>query len=192
MSNRVIALALGVALILLAIPSFADDDKPAPEQKAATEPIEWKTLGACLPEQVEGMKVGELDGQMLNMVNPMNPNEQFYYSLANRTYTFAKDKDKAIDLQVQDTHANQMLLAPFMMAMTYDSPEGSIKTIEVAKLPGKLFLEKDEGKITEINCMVLVGNRLLVMAEADGTVTEEELLSLVGKIDYEKLAKLAK
>ena len=186
-----IAVFAVIALLVTTMAVLASTPKDS-TKKAPDEPVNWQAMGACLPEKVEGMKVSELDGQMLEMANPMNPSEKFFYSVAERTYTFQKDKDKEITLGVQDTHYNQMLLAPFTMAMTYDSPEGGIKTIEINEQPAKVFLEKDDGKITDIRCMMLVGERLLLGAEADGNVTEEEITDLMTKVDFKGLVKLVK
>ena len=91
-----------------------------------------------------------------------------------------------------DTGFNQFLMAPYMMAFEFDSPDGAMKTIEIAGQTGKMILEKEKGKITDTQVMFLVGGRLLVAAEGDEDAELDDIEFLFKGFDFKKLAGLAK
>jgi len=180
---------LAILMLLVVAGAGADDDKPAVKNIKA---INWEDLGSCLPDKVEGMDVGEVDGGSLEMTDPSDPKTKISYSTANRIYTATKNKDKSVTLNILDSNFYQFLLMPFMMAMEIDTPSGSVKSDKVADFPAKVIIQKDEGEITGISYLILVSERILVSAEADENVAPKEIENLLEKVDFEKLAKLTK
>lgn len=177
-----------VGLLLLIAPAIADEGKKEVAPKAV-KAIDWNKLAEFLPAKVEGMKVGDLDGGTMTMADPTNPSAMFSYSTVERTY---KGKGKEITLRILDTGLNQLLMASYMMAFEYDSPEGSMKTIDFAGHKAKMILEKERGKVTETQIMFLVSGRLLFAAEGEEGVTKEDIEALVTGIDFAKMGKLVK
>ncbi|MBU0983400.1 MAG: hypothetical protein KKA42_05990, partial [candidate division Zixibacteria bacterium] len=94
--------------------------------------------------------------------------------------------------RIMDTGFSQFLLMPFvMMAMEYDGPDGSMKNAEVGGLQAKVVVEKEDGKVTETQVMVLVSERILVNGEGNEFATLDDVKAYVEKIDLKKLAALA-
>jgi len=176
--------------VFLALGAFAvDEQKDLAKELQAVKAIDWNELAKLLPEKVEGMEVGKLDGGTMNMADPTNPENKFSYSSASRAYT-TKDK-KEIRLHILDTGFNQLLMTPFMMQMEYDSPEGTVKSIDVQGVPTKLIYEKEENKITGVQIISLVSKRILVTGEGDENVTADDITNMIKLIDYKKLAAMA-
>ena len=180
-----------VLLVFLAGAVYAEDEqKDLSKELQAVKAIDWNDLAKLLPEKVEGMEVSKLDGGTMSMADPTNPQNQFSYSSASRSYT-TKD-GKVINLHILDTGFNQFLMTPFMMQMEYDSPDGSVKSTEVQGFPSKLIYDKDEGEVTGVQIISLVSKRVLVTAEGDDeTVTKDDISKLLDLVDYKKLAGMA-
>lgn len=179
-----------VLFVFLAMGAYAEDEqKDLAKELQAVKAIDWNELAKLLPEKVEGMEVGKLDGGTMSMTDPTNEENKFSYSSASRAYT-SKDK-KEIRLHILDTGFNQLLMTPFLMQMEYDSPEGTVKSIDMQGAPTKLIYNKDEGKITGVQIISLVAKRILVTGEGDDSVTQDDIAKLIKMIDYKKLAAMA-
>ena len=192
MNRKALLLALAICAILLSGTAVFAGDAEA-EKMADFKAVNWQDLGNLLPDKIEGMEADDLDGGTLNMPNPNNPAQQMSYSAVDRTYFKKTDKGKKkITLRITDTAFNQFLMAPFMMSMEYDSPDGSVKSIELEGHKAKLFTQKEKGEITEVQILLLVNERFLVGVEGNDLVTIDEAKEILKKIDLEKLAKLEK
>ncbi len=180
---------LAVLILALTLSAGAADDKPVLKNIKA---VNWEELAGCLPDKVEGMNVGKVDGGTINMTDPTNPQNQMSYSAANRTYSKGKDEKKSVTLTILDSNLYQFLLMPFMMAIEMDTPTGSVKSTKIGDIPAKVIIKKDEGEITGVSYLILISERILVSAEGDGNFSQDEVESLVKKVDFEKLAALVK
>ena len=188
MKNSRLLLAF-ILLCFLAFSAVADEDKEIKYVKA----VDWNELAKILPGGLFGMIVGDIDGGTLTMADPKNPRQQFSYSNVSRKYTKGKDEnEKEIKITITDSGFNQLLLTPFLMSFEYDSPDGSMKSIEIKDQKAKLVTEKEKGVLESCNLMVLVAERFLVLFEGNENITVEEIKEAASKLDYEKLAGLAK
>lgn len=167
---------------------MAGDEEKAQEVMHA-KAIDWNSLGDCLPAEVDGMEAGDLDGGSMSMADPSNPGTTFSYSFAERTYTKGKT---GITLRITDTGYSQMLTMPYMMAFEMDTPDASIKSVKVAGHDAKRIQNKEKGKVISTQYLILVSERVLVMAENDGGAGPEDIEQMLGKINFEKLGSLAK
>jgi len=181
-----------LALILLCFLSFsaiADEDKEIKYVKA----VDWNELAKILPGEMEGMQTGDLDGGTFSMADPQNPEQQFSYSNVSREYTQGEDdSEKEIEISITDSGFNQFLLTPFLMTMEYDSPDGSMKSLEIKGQKAKMVIDKEKGVMESSNLMVLVAERFLVLVEGNENITMEEIKKAASMLDYEKLAGLIK
>lgn len=178
-----------ILLCFLAFSAVADEDKEIKHVKA----VDWNELAKILPGGLFGMIVGDIDGGTFSIADPQNPGQQFSYSNVSREYTKGKDEsEKEIKITITDSGLNQFLLTPFLMTMEYDGPNGSLKSIEIKGQKAKLVTDKEKGVIESCNLMVLVAERFLVVFEGNENITIEEIQEAASKLDYEKLAGLAK
>jgi len=179
---------MALALMLLATTAVVADED-APKIDPGYKAIDWSELAAFLPEKVEGMKVSDVDGGTINMADPTNPSNKISYTNVERTYTAG---DKEVILRITDTGFNQFLKMPFMMMMEVDGPDASIKNVEIKGYMGKVHLEKKKGKVTESQYMLLIGDRLLVMAEGNEDISPDDVKAMLEKMDLASLEKLCK
>jgi hypothetical protein len=188
--KKLLPLSLCLILCLVAMAATAEDEKPVKAVKA----VDWNELAKFLPETIEGMEAGKLDGGSLSIADPKDPQQPFSYSSVERRFkTEAKaGKSKTISIRIWDSGFNQLLMAPFMMAFEFDGPDGSVKTVDIKKQKAKLITDKDEGVLESCQVVVLVADRILVSVEGNELTTVEEITLLAEKIDYDKLAALAK
>ncbi|MBN2226686.1 MAG: hypothetical protein JW763_04925 [candidate division Zixibacteria bacterium] len=189
MFTKRICCVLAMLALTLTIGAGAADDQPVVKNIKA---VNWEELAGCLPDKVEGLHAGEIDGGTITMADPTNPQTQMSYSAANRTYYKGKDEDDGITLTILDSNLYQFLLMPFMMAIEIDTPNGSVKSTKLGDFPSKVIIEKDDGEITGVTCLVLISERILVSAEGDDSVSQDDVESLIKKVDFEKLASLVK
>jgi len=177
------------------MPKFDPSMMAAMMQKShSVEAINWNTLSKCLPDELEGYKTGKLDGGTYNMDNPASPGQKFSYSNVERPFTVGtKDgDDKEIKISFMDSGLNQMLIAPFMMHMEFDSPDGSMKWTKINDRKSALMIDKDEGKIENIHILTILADRLIVMVEGNELTSVDEVTNIAKKIDYACLDKLLK
>jgi hypothetical protein len=172
-----------IFVLVLSSVAFASDEEKAKEIMAA-DAIDWNKLSTCLPGEVKGMEVGDVDGGSMSMADPTNPGKTFSYSYAERTYTAGK---KEIILRITDTFYSTMLTMGYMMAIEMDTPDGSVKTVKVGDQTAKRMQNKEKGKVTSSQYLILVSERVLVMAESDAEATTDEIEALLVLIDFEKL-----
>ena len=187
MFKKVFCLFLLVSL--LALPVLAADAQEEAEQVMHAKAIDWNELTGCLPEKIANMETEEPDGGSMSMADPNSPGQQLSYSYAERTYTSG---DKSITLRITDTGWSQFLTMPYMMAIEMDTPDASIKTVDVAGQPAKRIQSKEKGKVKSTQFLLLVSERVLVMAEGNEKAGSAEIEDLIKKIDFEKLTALAK
>lgn len=190
-----VKLFLGVAIVLaLGIPlmSLAGEKENAEPQ--AVKAIDWKELSKVLPEEIPGMKAGDVDGGTFTMSDPSSPGQEFSHSSVEREYTAElKDgEEKEIKISIMDSGLNQAMIAPFTMMMEYDSPDGSIKATTFKDYKGWQIVEKEKGEIESTQIVLLISDRVLVSLQGNEHVTMEELTKVAEKIDFDKLAELAK
>ncbi|MDH4157786.1 MAG: hypothetical protein OEW00_10980 [candidate division Zixibacteria bacterium] len=188
--KKFLPLLLCLLLCLVAVTVTAEDE----EQVKAVKAVDWNELAKFLPEAIEGMRTGKLEGGSLSIPDPDNPQQPFSYSSVERRFKAETkaDESKSITVRIWDSGFNQLLMAPFMMAFEFDGPDGSVKTIEIKKQKAKLITNKDEGVLESCQVIVLVAERILVSVEGDELTTVEEIILLAEKIDYDKLAALVK
>ncbi len=179
-----------ISLLLFALVSFTQaSDEEKSEEIMAAEAIDWIKLSSCLPGEVSDMDVGEVDGGAMTMANPTSPGSQFSYSYAERTYSKGK---KEIALRITDTFYSQMLAMTYMMAIEMDTSDGSVKTTKVGEYTAKRIQNKEKGKVISTQYLILMSDRVLVMAESDSEASIEEIETLMQKIDFDKLAGMIK
>ena len=188
--KKSLPLMLCLILCLVAVTVTAEDE----EQIKAVKAVDWNELAKFLPETIEGLKAGKLDGGSLSIADPENPEQSFSYSSVERRYKseVKTGKSKKITIHIWDSGFNQLLMAPFMMTFEFDGPDGSVKTVEIGKRKAKLITDKDEGVLESCQVIVLVADRVLVSVEGNELTTVEEITLLAEKIDYDKLAALVK
>lgn len=152
------------------------------------EVIDWKDMQGLLPDAMEGYEAGKVDGGTMSMMDPMGGG-QFKYSTVTRTY---KKDNKKITISIVDTGYRDMLMAPYTMAMEYDGPDGSMKSVEVNGYASKEMIQLDDGEVKSAQLMTLVHKRVLVMFEAKGEASLDEVKGIAGKFNFAKLEELAK
>ncbi len=195
------ALTLGLAFTVWA----GDDEEGIPQidpsmmaammqQVKQVKAIDWNQLAGCLPEELAGYKTGKLDGGTMNMDSPTNPGQTFSHSTVERPFTKeSKDGEtKEIKVTIMDSGLNQMIMAPFLMHMEYDSPDGSMKWTKVKDKKAALMIDKDEGKIEGVHLFTIVADRLIVMVEGDEKASVDEITEIANSIDYDCLDNLLK
>lgn len=187
---RFMSFVFVLAMLLAAGCWAGEETEELSEQLEAVKAIDWNKLATLLPDKVDGMTVGELDGGSMSLADPTNPNNQFTYSAVSKPYSFGEDK--TVLLRILDTGFNQFLMMPFAMQMEYDSPEGSVKSAEINGVPVKIITEKDDGKITDMQIIALAAKRILVNAETEDNVTLDEIEKVFKLVDFELLNKMAK
>ncbi len=207
--KRIVSLALAVIFICGTAKIWAEKSTPTEETKTkptvevksaptteakpqSNKAINWKELAKFLPEEIKGMKAGDLDGGTFTMADPSNPDQQFSYSTVERDFTTEtkEGNDKEIDISIMDSGLNQMMMMPYTMMMEYDTPDGSMKTTEIKGHKAMLIVESDEGKLESHQIIMPIGNRLLVSVQGNELTTLDEITKLAESIDYDKLVKL--
>lgn len=183
---RITQVLWGMLLCTLLIGASVLSADDTPERVQA---VSWEVLAKCLPDDVNGLEAGEIDGGTMSFMDPSNPTQPFSYSVVEKPYTSGKgDSEKKIVLQITDTGYNKLLAAPFFgMSMEYDGPDGSLVNAEVAGYPAKVILEKEDGEVTDVQYLVLVGDRFMVSAEGNDNVSQAEVEIVCAAIDYKAL-----
>lgn len=181
-----------VCLVVLSTTALAIADEGTDETTSAVNTernaVSWDKLGECLPTSVEGMEAGDLEGGTMQIPDMQNPGQRLSYSHALRHFS---NDDGGISVTIMDTDYNGILLAPFMAPYEYDGSDGAIKSLEIAGNPAKMMLQKDDGKITEVTCMVLVGGCILVTVQGQEGVSQEKVLVVTESVNYGTLTELA-
>ncbi|MEZ5360666.1 MAG: hypothetical protein R3F48_17770 [Candidatus Zixiibacteriota bacterium] len=176
-------------LLCLLVPALmAQSDEEKVQAVMHADAIDWNSLADCLPDEADDMDVSDVDGGTMSMADPTNPGSKFSYSFAERTYTKG---DNGIILRITDTGYSQFLTMPYMMAFEMDTPDATIKSVKVGDRDAKFIQNKEKGKVISTQYLILISERVLVMAENDGGASKDEIESMLKKIDFEKLTKLA-
>lgn len=157
------------------------------DAKEMVESINWKELSGFLPESIDGLEKSKLDGGTFKTQNPTDPTGQYSYSSVSRKYSNEKKK---LTITIMDSGYNQLLLSPFMLSYEFDGPDGSMKSITVKDQDAKLMTKMDDGVLEEVNLMIAVKGRIMVVFDGNSEVTEKEIMAEAKKIDYAKLESL--
>ena len=171
------------------------------------EAIGWRDLAKLLPKTLEGMTTGKIKGGTFNMSGmtgagmPDSIKKAMKmsglatgYSSAERTYTqdLGDGKTKRLTIRVMDAGMVKALLSPFFMAVEYDTPDGIMKSIEIAGYPARLMQKYDDDlEVSETHYMVLVSDRVLAQFEVNEYVKEDFVSSQAKSFPYDKLVSLA-
>jgi hypothetical protein len=178
-----------VVLIPLALAAGSDENETGAEAKVETPKIiTWQQLAEFIPDSLDGYAAGDLDGGTLSFADPSEPSKKLYYSTASRPFT---TEERTIHIALMDSGLNPMLLAPYLMHLEYDSPEGSMKLAEVKGHRAMKLTEKDEGVVTSRQVVVLIAERIVLTVEGTGGLGDEEVMKIVLVMDIDGLAKLA-
>lgn len=190
--KKILGLALMLSLILAlssyaqyddlkkAMGQFSGEDSDKPE---VVDVINWNVLETFLPAEISGYEAGKVDGGTMTSMDPMGGGE-FNYSSSSRTF---KADGKKITVTIVDTGYRDMLLAPFSYAFEFDGPDGSVKSFKIKDYDSKQIIEKKDGKYKSAQIMSLVHKRVMVMWEADGDTTIDEIMTLAEDFDFERL-----
>lgn len=184
------------AILLLALPAVAQNTQQPPDvnallgalggtQGGGSPALKWQTLAQHLPE-IEGMEKDKIDGGTFNVANPMTPEEKTNYSTVTRRFyaQMGSSGTKEIIVTILDSGFATMMLAPFMMAVEFDTPDGSMKSGEVEGFKAKFMEELDDDmNVTRSQVMVHVAGEVLVTAEGNRYVKPAELKTVVGDMD---------
>ncbi len=176
-------------------------------QQADVELIGWRDLAKLLPKEIPGMETGKIEGGTFTMdgssmsgyggdtsVAKAMAGLMSGYSSAERTYTKELDngKRKKLTMRVMDSGAMRAMLAGFLVAVEYDTPDGMMKSTEIAGHPAKFVQEfNDDLEVTQTQYMVLVGDRVLAYFEGNQFVEPEEVEKYAKNFPYAKLEALA-
>ncbi len=177
-------------LILAAVPANLLAQSEGGETFQA---IDWKKLAEQLPDELAGLKAGDVDGGSMSMSDPTNPGQTFSYSTVERTYTSDDEENpKKVTVRILDSGLNQMLQAPFMLAMEFDGPDGSMKTVELAGQKARQIIEKEDGKIESVQYLILVVQRFMVFVEGGDNASLELVGKVTEELPFDGLAGLVK
>lgn len=171
------------------------------------EAIGWRDLAKLLPKTLDGMITGKIKGGTFNMggmtsaVMPdsirkaMNMSGMASsYSSAERTYTqdLGEGKIKKLTIRIMDAGMVKAMLSPFFMAVEYDTPDGIMKSVEIAGHPARLMQEFDDDfEVVKTSYMVLISDRVMVQFEGNEHVEEKLVTSQANSFPYDKLIRLA-
>jgi hypothetical protein len=150
----------------------------APPAKA----VNWRDLQPLLADELAGWKAdGEAKGESTQM-------GAFSVTEVRRNY---KKDALTTELKIVDTSMNTMLQAAFNMARmaNVDASDHYAKGIDIAGAPA---FEEWHASNKHAKVSALVGGRFIVETQVSGVPDGKPLVELVSKLDFGKLAGLAK
>ena len=178
------------------------------EKSGDIDVIGWRDLAKLLPKEIAGMEKGKIEGGTFTMggnMGSMMPDSlkgtvaaaglADSYSSAARTYTQELDDGgrKTITVRVMDAGIARAMLAPFLIAVEYDTPDGIMKSVEINGHPARLMQTFDEDlNVTETQYMVLVGDRVLVQFEGNENADQSEVEAQMKGFPWDDLAAMTK
>jgi len=155
--------------------------------------IDWSKLAEFLPTEMEGYTADDVDGGTINMANPTNPDEKISHSHASRSFTREDDEnDVDINVTILDAGLAQMMMQPYLMQMQMeiDSPDGSMKSIELGGYKGALITEKSNNVVETTTVFAVIADRLVIVVEGDGITDPDIVKIIMTGMDLDGLAKL--
>lgn len=211
-----------VLVVLIAIASsFADDTAQKQKQAAEAlkalglgapggEPVKvigWRDLAKLIPKEMDGMEAGKIEGGTYtfggnnsNMPDSMKDTYQMMglansYSSAQRTFTKELEDGnvQSFTIRLMDSGLARALLAPYMMAVEYDTPDGLLKSTEIAGFPAKMMQEYDDDlEVTSTQYMVLVNDRVLAHFEGNEFFDADKVKSQAESFPFVTLKDMSK
>jgi len=147
--------------------------------KNTAKPVDSDDLKTLMPD-IPGWTKGDVHGEMVSM--------GFAQSNAKAKYTKG---DSTLELEITDSTANQLLLAPMMMMLSsgYEekSDDGYTKAVQIAGFPG--FEEWEKGA-KHAQATAVVNNRFIVQANAHSVDSTDAARKAVEAVNLTKLAGL--
>lgn len=143
------------------------------------DPVSFRDLIPLLPD-LDGWEKTKPEGERVTA--------PFKYSTASVNYTRG---DSRIEVKLADSGFNQLLFAPFAMAMQMGYEKETTDGYEKStKLRGQPAFEKWDSESKDGEVTMIVGNRFLVTIEADDVADASILQDVVNRIDVDRLAAL--
>jgi hypothetical protein len=145
--------------------------------KNATKPVDYEELKALLPE-IDGWKRTDLKGEQMTMPFP--------FSHARARYE--KD-DSRLELEITDSTASQIMLAPLAMFMSAGYEEKSDDGYKKAtKVAGSPAFEDWDRNSRHAEVTVVVSSRFIVKSTGSRVDSVDPVRQALEKIDLAKLA----
>jgi hypothetical protein len=145
--------------------------------KNAAKPVDSDDLKLLIPD-ISGWTKGEVHGEMVSMG----------ISQSNAKAKYTKG-DSTLELEITDSTANQLLLAPLMMMLSTGyqekSDDGYKKAVQIAGYPG--FEEWEKGA-KHGQATAVVNNRFIVQANAHDVDGPDTARQAVEAVNLGKLA----
>lgn len=155
--------------------------------------IPWQSLAGFLPNMVEGLKAGSVEGQSRSAEDPGNPGVQYTFTAVEREYLSGTDNNqKMIRVKLLDAGHNPMLIGPYLSRLEYDSETGGMKVAEINGHQALSLYEKTLGKVVSRQIIIMLAERILVEVEGNRLVSEDELISVAENLDLKGIAETAK
>ena len=143
---------------------------------AATEVVQFETLGASFPE-ISGWTRGEVTGSTKNF--PMKVSE---------SKTEYRDGEKRIRLSAVDATLAQMMMAPFAAFLSANYSERSSNGYKKGtSVNGEPAFEEVDTRNDTAELTVVVGKRFIVTAHGNRGAGIDAVRGLVEKVDFGKL-----
>jgi hypothetical protein len=145
--------------------------------KNTAKPVDSDDLKLLMPD-INGWTKGEVHGEMVSMG----------ISQSNAKARYTKG-DSTLELEITDSTANQLLLAPLMMMLSAGyqekSDDGYKKAVQIGGFPG--FEEWEKGA-KHGSATAVVNNRFIVAANAHEVDGPDAARAAVEAVNLNKLA----